>query len=257
MTESARIASLETQVRTLKRMFFGVFGLVVVGSVLGATSLQTVPDVIRANKFEVVSDSGKIRAILDSKFRMFNDEGHRVLYAYESSSGSGVLKTERKGGGYSTMSAQGFRLQNKFDRSIVRLGPDTSDRGMLEIADSSGSREILLSNTLYGGDIKTYANGKPTAVLSSTSSGGIIVASDTLGRSVFSASSQASGGSIELLNNKNKPIVGMGSDEKGVGFIMTQDGNSGDPVVVLTRESLGSDGKIVLNKKYGYNTVLE
>ena len=40
-------------------------------------------------------------------------------------------------------------------------------------------------------------------------------------------------------------------------FIMTQDGNSGDPVVVLTRESLGSDGKIVLNKKYGYNTVLE
>ena len=41
------------------------------------------------------------------------------------------------------------------------------------------------------------------------------------------------GGSIELLNNKNKPIVGMGSDEKGVGFIMTQDGNSGDPAVVL------------------------
>ena len=67
---------------------------------------------------------------------MFNDEGHRVLYAYESSSGSGVLKTERKGGGYSTMSAQGFRLQNKFDRSIVRLGPDTR-RGMLEIADSA------------------------------------------------------------------------------------------------------------------------
>ena len=64
MTESARIASLETQVRTLKRMLFGVFGLVVAGAVLGATSLQTVPDVIQAKKFEVVNDEGKVLVAL-------------------------------------------------------------------------------------------------------------------------------------------------------------------------------------------------
>ena len=66
MTESARIASLETQVRTLKRMLFGVFGLVVTGAVLGATSLQTVPDVIQAKKFEVVNDTGTTVVSLES-----------------------------------------------------------------------------------------------------------------------------------------------------------------------------------------------
>ena len=64
MTESARIASLETQVRILKRMLFGVFGVVVAGAALGATSLQTVPDVIQAKKFEVVNDEGKVLVAL-------------------------------------------------------------------------------------------------------------------------------------------------------------------------------------------------
>ena len=51
MTTDTRIESLETQVRTLKRMLFGVFGLVVVGGLLAATSLQSVPDVIQAKQF--------------------------------------------------------------------------------------------------------------------------------------------------------------------------------------------------------------
>ena len=38
MTTDTRIESLETQVRTLKRMLFGVFGLVVVGGLLAAQS---------------------------------------------------------------------------------------------------------------------------------------------------------------------------------------------------------------------------
>ena len=38
MSETTRIESLETQVRTLKRMLFGVFGLVVVGGLLAAQS---------------------------------------------------------------------------------------------------------------------------------------------------------------------------------------------------------------------------
>ena len=58
MTTDTRIESLETQVRTLKRMLFGVFGLVVVGGLLAATTLQSVPDVIQAKKFEVVNNAG-------------------------------------------------------------------------------------------------------------------------------------------------------------------------------------------------------
>ena len=53
MTTDTRIESLETQVRTLKRLLFGVFGLVVVGGLLAVTTLQSVPDVIQAKKFEL------------------------------------------------------------------------------------------------------------------------------------------------------------------------------------------------------------
>ncbi len=64
MTTDTRIESLETQVRTLKRMLFGVFGVVVLGGLLAATTLQSVPDVIRAKNFSVVNDAGKIQAML-------------------------------------------------------------------------------------------------------------------------------------------------------------------------------------------------
>jgi hypothetical protein len=53
------INELRNQIRTLKRMLFGVFGLVVVGGVLAATTVQSVPDLIQAKKFEVVNDEGK------------------------------------------------------------------------------------------------------------------------------------------------------------------------------------------------------
>ena len=66
MSTDTRIESLETQVRTLKRMLFGVFGVVVVGGLLAATSLQSVPDLIQAKKFEVLSDDGKAVVVLSS-----------------------------------------------------------------------------------------------------------------------------------------------------------------------------------------------
>ena len=53
MSTDERVACLENQVRMLKRMLFGVFGLVLVGGLVSATNLQNVPDVIQAKKFEV------------------------------------------------------------------------------------------------------------------------------------------------------------------------------------------------------------
>ena len=66
MTTDTRIESLETQVRTLKRMLLGVFGLVVVGGLLAATGLKSVPDVIQAKKFEVLNKNGKVSVSLES-----------------------------------------------------------------------------------------------------------------------------------------------------------------------------------------------
>jgi hypothetical protein len=66
MQNEERINGLETQVRTLKRIVYGFGCLLVAGVVVSATSLQTVPDVIRAKKFEVISNDGKAVVVLDS-----------------------------------------------------------------------------------------------------------------------------------------------------------------------------------------------
>ena len=101
MSDTTRIESLETQVRTLKRMLFGVFGLVVIGGLLAATSMQSVPDVIQAKKFEVVNDEGEVRGriyVLDglepgedggARLQMHNKDGLSVIdISAGSSSGS-------------------------------------------------------------------------------------------------------------------------------------------------------------------------
>ncbi len=77
------IDELRNQVRNLKRMLFGFLALVVSGSLLAATSLQPVPDVIQAKKFEVVDSTGKTAITLSSKkgggiVRINNDRGEQV-----------------------------------------------------------------------------------------------------------------------------------------------------------------------------------
>jgi hypothetical protein len=66
MQNEERINGLETQVRTLKRIVYGFGCLLVAGIIVSATSLQTVPDVIQAKKFEVLSDDGNPVVVLDS-----------------------------------------------------------------------------------------------------------------------------------------------------------------------------------------------
>ena len=60
------ITELRNQVRTLQRIVYGFGCLLVAGLVIGATSLQTVPDVIQAKRFEVLSDDGNAVVVLDS-----------------------------------------------------------------------------------------------------------------------------------------------------------------------------------------------
>jgi hypothetical protein len=60
------ITELRNQIRTLKRIVYGFGCLLVAGVVVSATSVQTVPDVIQAKRFEVLSDNGKAVVVLSS-----------------------------------------------------------------------------------------------------------------------------------------------------------------------------------------------
>ena len=125
MTTDTRIESLETQVRTLKRMLFGVFGLVVVGGLLAVTTLQSVPDVIQAKKFEVV-----------------NDEGKTVVGLSANAIGMGRLI-----------------VRNKDSKPVAAIFSDTDGMGRLSVRSKDGEAGVLISVSTDGGEIIT-ANDK-------------------------------------------------------------------------------------------------
>jgi hypothetical protein len=97
------INELRNQVRTLKRMLFGVFGVVVVGGLLAATSLQSVPDVIQAKKFEVVNDEGKVVVVMEPVLHQgthygfvttANSKGQTLVELTATTEGEGVVETQ-------------------------------------------------------------------------------------------------------------------------------------------------------------------
>ena len=134
---TAELNELRSQVRTLKRMLFGVFGLVVVGGLLAATSLQSVPDVIRAKKFEVVDDKDRSKVVLASgRFVMRNEEGKRLVEMYEQGSGAKLTLYP------STYKTPALGRENL---PLVSLGIDGGG-GYLETRDHNGYDLVTLSS---------------------------------------------------------------------------------------------------------------
>jgi hypothetical protein len=149
MSTDTRIESLETQVRTLKRMLFGVFGLVVVGGLLAATSLQSVPDVIQAKKFQVVTDEGKVVASfyanMGGGMLSFSNKDGEVVVGLGSDevNGGGVLGINNKDGkivaGIFANKDGGVArvLNNKFTE-VVRIDVDNNGYGEIKVTNSEG-----------------------------------------------------------------------------------------------------------------------
>ena len=139
MSTDTRIESLETQVRTLRRMLFGVFGLVVVGGLLAATSLQSVPDVIRAKQFEVLSDDGNAVVVLSSQLldREMNAEDSMYYGSVSAlNSNGGTLVTLGSNNCNGTGQVATFNGHGRF---LVLLGynQDTTP-GLTPVAYDSG-----------------------------------------------------------------------------------------------------------------------
>ena len=103
MQNEERINVLENQVRTLKRIVYGFGCLLVAGIVVGATSLQTVPDVIQAKRFEVVNDEGKVVVKMGASndgggLGIFNNDG-KIVVGTNAYKNGGLLYVLNKDGG--------------------------------------------------------------------------------------------------------------------------------------------------------------
>ena len=174
MTTDTRIESLETQVRTLKRMLFGVFGVVVVGGLLAATTLQSVPDVIRAKKFEVVNDEGKVIVELwnleiggvDNGVLVTRDSAGKALVGLGASSGGGIVVTENGKGqtlvelGVTTEGEGAVQTQNGKGQTLVQLTATTDGKGMVKTENGKGGTLVELGADWGGNGSVTTENGK-------------------------------------------------------------------------------------------------
>ena len=131
MQNEERINGLETQVRTLKRIVYGFGCLLVAGIVVGATSLQTVPDVIQAKKFEIVNGEGKKVVVLANNpqqggmFFLANKDGKLVASISAPASGGSLT------------------IHNKHGKALVGIGVD-ADGGILEVRNKDGQGVALI-----------------------------------------------------------------------------------------------------------------
>ena len=141
MQNEERINGLETQVRTLKRIVYGFGCLLVAGVIVSATSLQTVPDVIQAKKFEVVNDEGK------------------VVASFYANMGGGMLS-----------------FSNKDGEVVAGLGSDeVNGGGVLGINNKDGKRVAGIHADENGGVARVF-NNKFTEVagIRATPDGGVL-----------------------------------------------------------------------------------
>jgi uncharacterized lipoprotein YajG len=149
MQNEERINGLETQVRTLKRIVYGFGCVLLAGIVVGATSLQNVPDVIQAKKFEVVNDEGKVVASFYANMgggmlSVSNKDGEVVVgLGSDEVNGGGVLGINNKDGkivaGIFANENGGVArvLNNKFTE-VVRIDVDNNGYGEIKVTNSEG-----------------------------------------------------------------------------------------------------------------------
>jgi hypothetical protein len=147
MQNEERINGLETQVQTLKRIVYGFGCLLVAGVVVSATSLQTVPDVIRAKRFEVVNGDGKVVVQLVATENggvlvIANKDGTPLtaIFAGADGGGLGISNNEGKAvvGIYADADGGALGICNKDETPVVLISPNASGEGELKTWDNKG-----------------------------------------------------------------------------------------------------------------------
>ena len=126
---------LRNQIRFLKRTIFGLFGIVTLGGLLAATTLQSVPDVIQAKKFEVVNDEGQVFVLISGSTTQPNS-----------------IKSRQEGGIISTYNSQG--------KNLILMGMNNHGSGGIQTMNHTGHTLVSLSTNLEGEGTIITENGK-------------------------------------------------------------------------------------------------
>ena len=175
MSNEERIAVLELQYRTMKRIVLGVAwvislnfaicALIIVGFVVSNTNA---PDVIQAKKFEVVNDDGKPVVVIGSgayggSWRIDNNEGNPVAQIFSRAEGVVWAVSNKEGKpvvGINASASGG--LLGVFDKDrkiVVGLYADTGG-GSLAISNKDGERVALIRADADGNGVVNTLDNK-------------------------------------------------------------------------------------------------
>lgn len=181
MSDASRIESLETQVRALKQMLFGVLALVVVGGLVAATTLQNVPDVIQAKKFELVSAKGNVVGEFHvdehggGSFSLHNNDGNEVIGMNAKKNGRGFLGIHDQHGKprvrmYSDSVGAKVQLMNNRDGQLIAMGGNMESNGSMWFFRKSDEMPLctILSSADGSGKVATYGTDGVTDSLPSS-----------------------------------------------------------------------------------------
>ena len=161
------ITELRNQVRTLKRIVYGFGCLLVAGIVIGATSLQTVPDVIQAKKFEVLNSKGERCVELTSQ----SDGGAMSIYDHNGdwsilmSSVPNMLNPE--GAPRSSF----YMFSGGFGGKGIEMAVTNGNVGKIETTTLSVGKEISANGILANRCVLLNANGVPVSAIGADNDG--------------------------------------------------------------------------------------
>jgi len=191
------ITELRNQVRTLRKIVYGFGCLLVAGIVVGATSLQTVPDVIQAKKFEVVNDEGVAVVTLDS----FQESG--VIHTTDSLGDKVFVVVAEKN--LSGVSIGTVTTLNGKGQTLVRLSANTGG-GTVTTENGKSQTLVQLGSNIDGEGAVTTENGKGQTLvrLSASPSGGMVTTENGKGQTLVQLAGLNGDGVILTANDKGE-----------------------------------------------------
>ena len=165
------VKTLQSQVRRQRRWNIALGAVVVVGGLMAATGVRSVPDVIQAKKFEVVNDEGKVIVSLQ------NLQGGGV--------DNGMIETRISTGGVLAQIAAGpgggvVTTQNGKGGTLVELGATTGGNGLVKTQNGKGGTLVEIFSDSVGGCVRTAnISGQVVTFVGAESGGsGVLVTLD-------------------------------------------------------------------------------
>lgn len=154
MEMETRVARLERELR--RSRWITVLLLIALAALLGYGAGESIPEVLRAKRFEMVDDAGRPLLALrptssGGAIGVFSRSGNLAAVLTADETGGGLLNIASAGGGNGVLvlgsNAEGtggaLTIFNGAEKEVVTLRPDKQGRGVVGAWDAAGKGHTL------------------------------------------------------------------------------------------------------------------